>query len=139
MFKFILFIVITVLNFGCADKENNVNTLTAEETLIGNWNFFYVEPDCEEIWEFGADKDFKSTSLNEVVTGIYSLSEITEENGKLPIEIEIQNDNLQVDCRGNVSDDSGVKTNFLVEFPDQNTMHRYFNENTSLYLVLKRK
>lgn len=123
---------------GGSNKESTPVQSDADEpistaTIIGTWAYTVEGTQCAERVIFNADRTFSATSLDEILTGNYSLESQDSTKPLYKITTRVLTDNLLADCNGDNNDNAG-QGDFasFFGFSDANTLIRYTNASADV-------
>lgn len=107
-------------------------------SIIGEWFFLYPDTQCKETYRFGSDGSISATSLDEIQSGVYQLT--NDGDDLIRLTISPMMDNLGSDCRGNNFDSTTINFVFIISFPGADEM-AWANpsEPNTVVLILSRQ
>lgn len=83
-------------------------------SLVGTWSYTDPATMCETRVVLNADGTLRATSLDEVLTGTYTLDQAVNSAGRRALTVVVNSDNGGSDCDGDSSDDTGTDTSYVV-------------------------
>jgi len=114
----------TCPRFSCSDNnsENNQNLINARTNILGSWSLRYVATQCLEEYTFSSDGSFSQTSLDEILSGSYTIYPFESDIEKLVLTLTPTQDNLGVNCLGDNDDSTERIYTFIIAFPSMDIM-----------------
>ena len=116
-----LIVICTLILASCSSDNSAVQTVS----IVGNWTYIVPATQCIESYKFNSDNTVRITALDEVIDGTYSISSLSNINGRPLLSILLLTDNQQPDCEGNNDDDSNSVLDVFIEFPIATAMSWY--------------
>lgn len=137
MKKFALVLLSCVFLISCGGGGSDNATAAVggpEDELVGEWLLVYDGTLCEETFVFNSNGSFSIESLDELVSGSYSVSALSGNVDRNRITLTILTDNGLSDCEGDSTDDSNTEGDLYYEITS-NTLIFYEFENSSVALA----
>lgn len=90
-----------------------------DSNLLGSWSRTIPGTQCEFTLTFETQNKLSSTSSNEIVSGSYQFIHLSGTNTRYYLLMNVETDNLQTNCSGRASDDTGSYYFFAEIFNNQ--------------------
>ena len=130
-----VFFILTGCGSSGGGDTDNIRNDSTTRSITGAWIFEYPDTQCEEVYFFNSDSTFEINSADEIVVGEYIFETNVPGTQRHQLTIDITADNLQQDCSGIISDETGFAFVAYIEFLSDNEIGWYDDQTDGELLI----
>jgi hypothetical protein len=131
--KIIYIVFLNILLMGCiSDSDSNSNSAPDEiASIIGTWKNTVASNGCTRSLTFKKDKTWELSSLDEISSGTYTLSDEASFNNRFKLALQTIKDNGLPDCKGESHDKTGTSQVTYIVFDGLTAIKVYPSETAT--------